>query len=244
MTTTVADNLPRDNRGKWKRQIATAERDAEAARLASMGWSYSKIATELGYSDKGDAHRGARRALADLAQSHGAEELRRQQIESNKALREKLWEIVEHPGPLVDRVGRPVHDDDGNPVYDAQAVIAAATTILKCDERIAHLAGLDAPRRSVSMSLDQALDEARRAAAAEYGYDAEVDAGEAFTAWLEHGAALDLGRLHFPPVAELSEEDQAVVRELIAESAVRAKQRVVVGTLVRQRKPKPIGNAR
>ena len=45
------------------------------------------------------------------------------------------------------------------------------------------------------------------------------------------------GKLHLPPVAELPEDQQAMVRELIAESTARAKQRVVVGTLVRQRKP-------
>ena len=64
-----------------------------------------------------------------------------------------------------------------------------------------------------------------------------MDAGEVFRRWLDDGARLDLGKLHLPPVAELPEDQQAMVRELIAELTARAKQRVVVGTLVRQRKP-------
>jgi hypothetical protein len=233
VSTTSRANQARNGQGKWVRTLASAERDAEAAKLASQGWSYDRTSEALGYAGRGDAHRGARRAMAELAEAHGAGELRRQQIESNRLLREKLWEIVENPGPLTDRVGRPVHDDDGNVVYDAQAVIQAAQTILKCDERIARLAGLDAPRRSVSLTLDQALDEAKRLAAEEYGYDpSSAEAHEAWRAWMEDGAPLNLGRIHWPPLAEFAEEQQAEVRAAMARARSEGERKVITARVM------------
>jgi hypothetical protein len=236
-----ADNArPRGDRGRWRRSLAVAERDAEAARLASMGWSYSKIASELGYSDAGNAHRGARRAMAELAEAHGAGELRRQQIESNKLLRERMWQIVNDPPPMVSRIGKVVVDEaTGEQIPDAQAVIGAAATILKADERIARLAGLDAPRRSLTatMSLDQHIEELREAYRREKGYDPlapEVKA--AYEDWLAGEAPLELGgKVMMPKLSDLPADEREGLLEQIRET----ERGVAAGYLVRTRRAIP-----
>jgi hypothetical protein len=228
VTTSSADNLPRDDRGKWKRQLANVERDAEAARLAAQGWSYSRIAQHLGYSDKGDAWRGSRRALAELAQAHGADELRQQQITSNKELRARMWAILDSPPPLTDRVGRVVHDDDGRVVPDTQALIGAATTILKADERLGRLVGLDAPRRSVTMSIDQGLEQIREQYIQQKGYDPFApETKEAYRAWLEDDQPLELGgTLRMSRLSEMPEDERedilSQIRDLDRRHAVEA----------------------
>ena len=74
------DNRTRNGNGSYRRDLEHVERDAEACRLASMGWSYSKIAAELGYADKGAAYRGVQKVLVETARSHGTETLRQQQL--------------------------------------------------------------------------------------------------------------------------------------------------------------------
>jgi hypothetical protein len=129
VTTSDRDHGPRDGRGRFLRQPANVERDAEAARLGSQGWSCQAVAERFGYSDRKDAWRGVQRALAEVAASHGASELRVQKIMELGELPRQLWEVVTDPGPLVDRVGRIVRDRDGNPPPDNGARVAAASVV-------------------------------------------------------------------------------------------------------------------
>jgi hypothetical protein len=98
-----------------------------------MGHSYADIAARLGYGSRQEAHRAARRALAELAAVRNLGEMRAQMIEELSAVRRDAWQAVEHPQPLVDRVGRVVHDDDGEVVADEQARSAARRDILAAD---------------------------------------------------------------------------------------------------------------
>ena len=96
----------RDGRGKFRRDIEHVERDAEACRLHAMGWSYSKIATELGYADKGRAWHAVKRTLVETANREGAETLRQMMLAECEELRRRMWEKLATPAALVDRVGR------------------------------------------------------------------------------------------------------------------------------------------
>ena len=149
-------NPTRNGNGSYRRDLEHVERDAEACRLASMGWSYSKIAAELGYADKGAAYRGVQKVLVETARTQGTETLRQQQLAEMTELRRRMWEAVDSPPPAVDRLGRIVKDDDGNPVPDIQAQAAAAAVILRAAERISRLRGLDAARKTAALNMNVA----------------------------------------------------------------------------------------
>jgi hypothetical protein len=147
-------NRSRNGRGKYTRDLAHADRDGRACLLISQGWTYQQVADELGYADRGSCWHAVRRTLADTARASGAEALRGQQLAEMAELRRRMWQVVEDPPPLVDRLGRVVRDDDGEPVPDAQAVTAAAAVIIRAAERVAKLRGLDAPRRTASVAMN------------------------------------------------------------------------------------------
>ncbi len=154
--THVRVNPTRNGNGTYRRDLEHVERDAEACRLASMGWSYSKIAAELGYADKGAAYRGVQKVLVETARTQGTEMLRQQQLAEMTELRRRMWDRVENPPPVVDRVGRVVKDENGTPVPDVQAQAAAAAVILRAAERVARLRGLDAARKTASLNMNVA----------------------------------------------------------------------------------------
>ena len=95
-----------------------------------------------------------RKVLAETAREKGTEALREQQLTEMTELRRVLWERVNRPPPVVSRTGKVVVDDGGNEVPDVQAQAAAAAQVIRVAERIARLRGLDAPRRTVSASMN------------------------------------------------------------------------------------------
>lgn len=153
-TTQTDGRLPvsRNGQGRFTRDLAHVERDARACLLSSQGWSQSAIAAELGYANRGEVSKAIKRVLAETARETGTELLREQQLAEMNELRRVMWDRVNNPPPAVDRLGRIVVDDNGEPVPDVQAQAAAAATIIRAAERIARLRGLDAPKRSVSMN--------------------------------------------------------------------------------------------
>jgi len=161
MTTSGVENRPRGGRGRFVRQIETAERDGEACHLHAQGWTIREISDHLGYGSPGNTHRGIQRALAEAASLHGARELREVQIAELTALRRKMWAMIESPPPAFDRMGHIVVDGDGNQVPDAAAVINAASVIIRAADRLARLTGIDAPRRSVSVLADVSIADLR-----------------------------------------------------------------------------------
>ncbi len=154
MTTPARSNKPRDGKGKFSRDLAHAERDGRACLLVSQGWTYDQVAAELGYADRAACWRAIRRTLAETARTSGAEVLRAQQLVELAELRRVAWEDVTNPPPLVDRMGRIVRDENGDPVPDVQAKAAQEQVILRALDRLAKLRGLDAPRRSASVSMN------------------------------------------------------------------------------------------
>ena len=53
------------DKGRFSRTEDAAQRDAEAAALRREGWTYQRIADELGFASKGNAHDAVQRASLD-----------------------------------------------------------------------------------------------------------------------------------------------------------------------------------
>lgn len=138
----------RNGHGQFARTIADVERDYKAATLAGQGRTYQAIADELGYSDRKSAWQGVQRAWAETAPKVGLSEMRDEAEAKARTLEMKLLEIVDEPGPEVDRLGRPVVDQNGKVKPDRTAQIGAASAMLRLWERMAKMRGLDAPRRT------------------------------------------------------------------------------------------------
>lgn len=154
MTSDADDFLPRGHRGRWRKQVESYDRDARAALLAAQGWTYERIAVELGYGSKQAAHRGAKQALMQLSSVRKLAEMREQAILENNEARRIAWRTACKPPQLVDRLGRPCKDDKGRPILDEQARQGALLVIARYQDRLAKLTGMDAPRRSISASVD------------------------------------------------------------------------------------------
>jgi hypothetical protein len=158
---------PRGGSGKWIRTADSARRDHRAAELHGQGWSYQRIADELGFTHKGKAHEAVMRAFADIP-SEATEQARRLDLERIDRLIEKAWEIMlkEHVavsqgrvvGKLVgwqrDDNGEILYGGDGKPIglyediLDDGPALAAIREIRALLERRAKIFGYDAPSKS------------------------------------------------------------------------------------------------
>ena len=168
----------RAGNGKFIRTAAAMKRDHEAAAFRGQGWSFQRIAGELGYASKGKAHEGVMRAYAEIP-SEASEHAKALDLERIDRLIEKAWEIMlrDHvtvsQGRVVGRVigverdesGAPLHDGDGKPVLiyedilDDGPALAAIREIRGLLERRAKITGYDAPVRSrVEVITEDAVD--------------------------------------------------------------------------------------
>ncbi len=108
------------------------ERQATAVRMASRGATFEQIASALGYSDKGDAHRDVMQALA------AAREQCRIEAEQYRAI--KLYELN-----LMRLQAHRIIEGQDTPLREK---LAAIDRVVRIQEREARLLGLDAPVRS------------------------------------------------------------------------------------------------
>lgn len=142
---------PHDGKGRFTRTLSTAQREAEAARLRSRGWSYQRIADEVGYSNKGDAHHAVQKVLRDTVQEPG-DELRALELTRLDTLYVAATEVLEREHITVSN-GRVVSASNGAPLVDDAPVLQAIDRLLKIQERRSKLLGLDAPvKRDVSLT--------------------------------------------------------------------------------------------
>lgn len=135
----------RDGNGKYEYDITAVQRDAQAALLKAEGKTYQQIADILGYSDRGNAWRGVRRAkLAVLREP--AEHLI--QVEANEI--DELYvaarEILDREHPLVSH-GHVVLGDDGQPLLDDGPRLAAIREMRALRVEYRKLYGLDAEKK-------------------------------------------------------------------------------------------------
>ena len=168
----------RAGNGKFIRTAATIKRDHKAAELRGQGYSFDRIAEELGFASRGKAHEAVMRAYADIP-SEESEQAKRLDLERIDRLIEQAWQIMlrDHVtvsqgrvvGKLVgverDTDGSVVLDGDGKaiPIYedilDDGPAIAAIREIRALVERRAKMIGYDAPSRSrIEVVPEDAVD--------------------------------------------------------------------------------------
>lgn len=146
----MTDKL-RGKHGRFDVDPATAELDAQAARLRSQGLGYRQIATEMGCTLSA-AHDRVRRALAAVP-IEAVNELRQIEAERIDRVITKAWGIVEDRHTVVSN-GKVITD-----VVDNGAVLAALTVILRASAEKRKLFGLDAPARQVvTVITEDAVD--------------------------------------------------------------------------------------
>jgi hypothetical protein len=151
--------------GRFTRSIEQAEMDAGAARLRSRGWSYGRIAAELGYSDDAAAYRAVQRVLVETV-AEPAAELRQIELARLDVLYEAALGVLEREHLAIAN-GKVVYDfgssgdGEGKQVLDDAPVLQAIDRCLRIQERRAKLLGLDAPAKLEVVTLD-AVDAAIR----------------------------------------------------------------------------------
>ncbi|MDV9194326.1 hypothetical protein [Streptomyces sp. Wh19] len=157
---------PHDGKGRFVRTLSTAEREAEAARLRSLGWTYQRIADELGWANKGDAHHAVQKVLRDTVQE-AADDLRtleverlRGELERLAAVEAEVWTVLKREHVTVSN-GEIVRLD-GAPLPDDGPVLQAVDRLIKIEdarrrnsERRAKLLGLDAPVKQTIALTDE-----------------------------------------------------------------------------------------
>lgn len=107
-----------------QRRIEAQERRAKAVQLRRMGWSYGRIANQLGIT-KSSAHKAVTKAMTEVQQllDTDAETARAMELERLDELQSYLW------------------------LPASKANAQAVEKILKIMERRAKLMGLDAPSK-------------------------------------------------------------------------------------------------
>jgi hypothetical protein len=163
----MATQTPRDGNGKFTRAAESRKRDCRAAELHGQGWSYQRIADELGFASKGHAHNGVMRAYADMP-TEEAQQARQTDLDRIDRLIEQAWRVMLTPhltvnnGKVIrhfvgverDEDGIERLDMDGKPipvfedVLDDAPRLAAVGVIKGLLERRARIFGYDAPARS------------------------------------------------------------------------------------------------
>jgi hypothetical protein len=163
----MAARTPRNGSGKFTRTAESRKRDYRAAELHGQGWSYQRIADEIGFASKGHAHDAVMRAFADMP-TEEAKHAREADLERLDRLIEQAWQVMLTPhltvnnGKVIRQFagyelrpdGTEALDADGKriplfaDVLDDGPRLAAVNTIKGLLERRAKIFGYDAPAKS------------------------------------------------------------------------------------------------
>lgn len=170
VTTSRADDMPRDGKGRWRKGVESLERDAEACRMYVGGKTYQQIADELGYGGRQNAQRAVQKILMETAKQPADELralLRARQEEIYVMAREiALKDHYAHGnGKLVYKDGEPLIDD--GPKLNAMDRMGRATA------EVSKLVGAYSPQKFENLSLEAVQAEIARleAEAREAGED-------------------------------------------------------------------------
>ncbi|MFH9368081.1 hypothetical protein ACH4K8_20665 [Streptomyces anulatus] len=145
---------PHGGDGRFVGSLTTAQRDAEAARLRTQGWTYQRIADHVGFKQRADAYNAVKRVL-DATVREAGEDIRALELERLDRLEAAANGVLEREHVTVSN-GRVVvlHE---TPLPDDGPVLAAIDRLLKIQERRARLLGLDAPtKQNISISPERA----------------------------------------------------------------------------------------
>lgn len=169
----------RGGNGRFIRTVNSAKRDAEAAALRARGYSFQRIAGELGFASKGKAHEAVMRAFADIP-SEEAKQAKDLDLERIDRLIEHSWSVMEREhitvsnGRIVGKrigwerdeaTGEVLHDSDGAPIpvfediLDDGPGMNAVREVRMLLERRAKMIGYDAPTQArIEVITEDAVD--------------------------------------------------------------------------------------
>lgn len=189
----------RNGNGTYRRTLKNAERDMRAADLHGQGWSYARIAAELGFGNRQAAYDSVMRAF-EMIPTPGAKHAKRVDLERIDRLIEKNWEALERQHVMVSngrvvrrRTGDQVNEDgalvldaDGKPlgvyqdVLDDGPIAVHATVILRLIERREKIFGYGAPAMSrVEVVTPEAIEQQIAVLEAELALNDPADSGSA-----------------------------------------------------------------
>ncbi len=147
----------RSGKGQYVRTPETARRDARAADLRAKGWTYQKIADQLGYADKRTAYDAIERALKDVVREPGEAvlhfELQRldAELERLEDLEVSARKVLTNRHIMVNNGRVILHPDTEQPMEDDGPVLHAIDRLIKIEdarrrngERRAKLTGIEA----------------------------------------------------------------------------------------------------
>jgi hypothetical protein len=157
----------RGTNGKFTRTVESAKRDAEAARLRSLGLSFRQIAEQLKFSDASCAHRAYRRGLAAVPVEAG-QELRATSLARLDIATQKVFEVLLRRHMLAQNGRVAVDPATRQPLVDDGPLLAAVDRLVKLEERRSKLLGLDSPAK-VDMTVSDEMDRRIAALMAEMG---------------------------------------------------------------------------
>jgi hypothetical protein len=156
----TGNDRPRDGNGRYYRTVEDAERDERAARLRADGWTFARIAEELGYDSRATAHHAVQRVLKETVREAG-EDLRSLELERLDKLYRSAMGVLERQHVTVShgKIIQAPDPDTGEetPLIDDAPVLNAIDRLLRIQERRARLLGLDAPvKRDISLTDERA----------------------------------------------------------------------------------------
>lgn len=140
---------------------ARSNKDMEALRLRTTGWSLEAIAEYLGWSSTATVANALRRAVSMMARFAGNEQrlLELQKLDEAEA---EVWKVLKMTNWAYTHRGDLVFGPDGEPVKDSRLVLEAVDRLMKVAERRARLMGLDAPMRAEVLTIDSIDEEIAR----------------------------------------------------------------------------------
>lgn len=134
------------------------QRNADAARYRAEGWTYQRIANELGFNDPSNARKAVMQALKEVVRDANETAIHLELNALDEMARE-VWAVLQRTHVVVSQ-GRVV-ERDGVPIPDDAPVLAATDRLLKIQERRARLLGLDMPTLSkVEVITESTVDKA------------------------------------------------------------------------------------
>lgn len=148
-------------------------RDAEALSYRARGFTYQRIANEMGMSDRSAARKACERAMAaDIRDT--ADEAKALLLMDLNAAKQAVWAVLE-ANHLVISDGRVV-TLDGVALPDDEPVLKAVDRLVKINQEIAKIYGAYAPVKSEVITMDAVEAEIRKLEA-ELGQHGRDEAG-------------------------------------------------------------------
>lgn len=152
-------------------------RDAQALGYRARGWTYDRVANEMGYQNRSAARKAVERAMANAVRET-TEEAKTLLLADYNAAKQEVWAVLDASHITISQ-GRVV-ELDGTPVPDDAPVLAAVDRLVKINQEIAKIYSAYAPVQSRVEIVTTDMIEARIAELeAELAVNDPADSGTA-----------------------------------------------------------------